>query len=232
MDSPTYVLGITPSQPNQVKHLFELGVGMPNELLEHPPTFRYAGWSLETLDRAKIVGGECLELRNGDRKVLRLHEDGTLAINGAIDDNFLAWGDRRPDQAVHIHALAIIEFTTGFVYLYNSLIPTLASKPDHLRFHIEIVNGKIDGKLLRIVPFEINTVGFLFKDGKRELSSENPTYSGTVSLDEFTADLDKIAFEIVSRLFLFFGVPANSIPYTIERDGIRRVDVARISAMK
>lgn len=231
MKTPTYILALTPDQPNRVKRLFEFGEGMPNKVLEEPGAFRYAGWNMETRDQAHIVEGKCVELNNGDRKKLRLYEDGTFAVTGAIDSNFLAWGDRTPEEAVRIHALAIIEFTTAFVYLYQRLMPYLENAPANLAFHVEITSGKVNNQYLRIVPYAINTYGFMFRDDAGFLTEENPTHTGIITANDVLTDPDRAAYEIVRRLFLFFSIAENKIPYTVDKDGVRRIDVGKIKTI-
>jgi hypothetical protein len=229
-----YIIAFRPAQPNQVKNIFELATGRVSEVLEKPGSFRDAGWDLQTLDQAQIANGEYLELNNGPRKRIRLYEDGTLVVRGAIDSWFLGWGkiDDDFEDNPRVHALAIIEFTAAAVHLYKRILPFLATKPEQVSFHVEISGGKVGDKFIYIVPFKVNTVGWTFSDNQSPLSKENPKFDGVVSADEIDKDPNRVGFEILQRLFLFFGVAANKIPYTNDADGVRRIDIAAIRAIR
>ena len=228
-----YIIAIGSTQPNQVKNIVELEPGRVSEVLEQPGSFRYAGWDLQTADQARIENGEYLELNNGARNRIRLYEDGTLVVREAIDSWFLGWGkidDKFPDDP-QVHALAIIEFTAAAVHLYGRILPFLAKNPEQLAFHIEINGGKVGEKCMYVVPFKVSTVGWTFSENQSALTKGNPKFDGVVSADDLEKDPDRFGFEILQRLFLFFSVPANKIPYTNETDGIRRIDIAEIRAI-
>jgi hypothetical protein len=234
MATATYVLSLTPRQPTQVRNLFQLGAGHVSEVLERPAPLRWAGWDMTTLDQAHIVNGECLELNNGPRKTIRLFEDGTLLVQGAIDGDFLGWGTRESgfENDPRVHALATIEFTTTFVRLYGAIIPFLENKPAELNYHLEIRNGKVNDKYLYLLPFPVNSIGYMFRDEPASLTTDNPQYDGVISAKEVLEDPDRSAFRLTERLFLFFGIATNKIPYTREESGVFRVDTDKIKNVK
>src|SRR2546425_9877749 len=99
MSSPVYLISATPLEPSMLKNFFDSTRGSLMDALSNPPGFRYAGWDLQTLDRARIVDGEYLEVSNGDRKRIQLYEDGTLLAKASAGPDFLAWGRDSPDFA-------------------------------------------------------------------------------------------------------------------------------------
>jgi len=100
-------------QPNKIVDIFA-GNSPVVQLVEKPPSFRHAGWDLQTLDRAKPIAGEYLQAANGDRKVLRVFRDGQIIAAG--DSNFFGHGvNKDPDQPFALNGLAIAEFITNFV---------------------------------------------------------------------------------------------------------------------
>lgn len=233
MADSLFIIAITPTERTQLNGLFQFGEGSVSSVLEKPGSFRYAGWDLQTLDHTRIVNGEFVEVGAGARKVLRLYEDGTLIVRGIIDENFLGWGTREETFAANprVHALAVIEFTTAAVHLYKQILPFLNPQPIQLSYHLEITNGKIDGRFLYIVPHRVNTIGWAFGETKFSLEKENPQYNGIISAEEVKQETDKAAYELVHRLFLLFGVPTGQVPYTIDEGGTRRVNVAEIQAI-
>lgn len=231
MTDAVYIIALTPDAPVRVRDLFHIGPEFVSQVLERPPVLREYGWDLRTLDQAHIVGGEYLELRNGPRKTLQLYEDGTLVARGVIDADFLAWGRTEKTLAddPRVHTLAIIEFTTAFVSTYRDIIKFLDKKPTALRYHIEIANGKIGDRFLYIVPWPVNSLGWLVPRELHALTDPNPQADGVIDANEVLIDPAAAALQIVERLFLFFGVASNSVPYTVVEDGRRRIDVKKIA---
>src|SRR4051812_2011724 len=124
MPNPTYIVSGAPAEPNRLKNLFASGPETIASVLERPPVFRYAGWSLETLDQAHIVGGEYLEVKNGPRKTIRVFEDGTVLLRADAGPDFLGWGrdEITFPKSPQLHSLAAIEVTTLFVHFYATLL--------------------------------------------------------------------------------------------------------------
>jgi len=232
MGEPRYILAMTPEQPNRVKGLFHEGPGTVAEVLEQPGSFRYAGWDLQTLDQAHIENGEYLELNNGARKRLRLYEDGTLIVRGSVDEDFLGWAPMDHDFQNHprVHSLAITEFTAAFVYLYKRILAFLEPDTKQINFHIEIADGKVGDRMLYITPYAVDTRGWYVSEGKYPLKKESIVYDGVFSTQDLREDPDRIAFLLIERLFLFFGVPSNKVPYTTEVEGNRKVSIAQIAS--
>jgi len=233
--TPTYILAAVPEQPNRVRNLFHLGPepSFVSGVLENPGSFRYAGWDLQTLDQAHIRNGEYLELRNGPRKTLRLYEDGTFLVRGEINGDFLGWAVREGfEKNPRVHSLAMIEFTTAFTYLYCRILPFLEYGPKHIRFHIEIANGKVGDRFLYLIPSPVNSIGWMTGDDKYALTKENPMQDEIVATDDLRNDPGSVAFRLTERLFLFFDVAGNNIPYTVEKEGVRRVNVEQIKSIR
>jgi hypothetical protein len=221
-----YILSMTPEEPNRIKDLFREGPYTVGRLLERPPSLRSYGWDLQTLDQAHIENGEYLELNNGTRKTLRLYEDGTFIVRGSIDESFLGWARRDDEFSKYpqVHPIAIIEFTTEFVRLYGQIVQFFEAPPERVRSHVEIAHGKVGDRFLSVVPG-----GWVMGGEPYQLKQENPQYGGSLVTRDLLTDPQRIACELVDRLFLFFSVPVNRVPYTFEQDGVRRVDVERIA---
>jgi hypothetical protein len=217
---------MTPEKPNRIKDLFREGPNTVARLLESPTSLRSYGWDLQTRDQAHIENGEYLELNHATRKTLRLYEDGTFLVRGSIDESFLGWARRDEEFSTfpQVHPIAIIEFTTEFVRLYGQIVPFFEAPPERLLSHVEIAHGKIGDRFLSVVP-----AGWIMGGEPYQLKQENPQYSGSLLTRDLLTDPQRIACELVDRLFLFFSVPVNRVPYTFEQDGVRRVDVEKIA---
>ena len=217
---------MAPESPNRIKDLFRNGPNTVASLLERPTSLRSYGWDLQTKDQAHIENGEYLELNNGARKRLRLYEDGTFIVRGSVDESFLGWArqDSEFSKYPQVHPIAIIEFTMEFVRLYQLIISYLETRPDRFRSHLEIAHGKVANRFLSVV-----LGGWVLGGAPYQLKKENPQHTGSVTTHDLLTDPQRVACEMVDRLFLFFSVPVNQIPYTFEQDGIRRVDVEKIA---
>ena len=165
MPNPSYILIASPTQPNRLKNVFASGPETIASTLERPPVFRYAGWSLETLDQARIVGGEFLEVKNGPRKTIRIFEDGTLLFRGDAGPDFLGWGRDEVTfpESPQLHSLAAIEVTTLFLYFYATLIPHFERPVSDIRFVLKLTDAKIGEKFMHIVPYPVNSVRWHFR---------------------------------------------------------------------
>lgn len=88
--TPLLILAAAPGQKSRFKSFFD--PDGPGQLLKDPGGLRYAGWDMQTLDQPRIVRGEYLEVRNGDRKQLQLFRDGVFIARLRADDSLLARG--------------------------------------------------------------------------------------------------------------------------------------------
>src|SRR5688572_29821668 len=98
--------------------------GPLKQLLERPGALRDTGWTMETLDHAKIIRGEYLEVALGDRLTVQLYEDGMLLAKAKADADFLAWGSGRlnVEDKPRMNPLALVEFTHSFVNVYRRVL--------------------------------------------------------------------------------------------------------------
>lgn len=230
MGAPTYVLSAIPLATTRFPDLFESGPESIMTLLEAPPAFRPHGWDLGTGGQARIVGGQYLEVASGNRKVIQLFEDGTLLLKAAAD-SFLAW-PRDPDQfkeRPRLNTLGIIELTTVFVHFYKRLLSRLEHDPGRLRFRIEMVDASVEGKKLYVVPYPVLSIGWQFEDERYPIAEDHMRKDIEATTGELQQDPDHFAYRLVERLFLFFEVPINKIPYVKQEDEVRRIDIASFS---
>jgi hypothetical protein len=184
--------------------------------------------------QAKIVHGEFLEIMDGTRKAIRVYEDGSLVVRASVDPNFLAWGslDNPTRPQVYMHALASIEFTTAVVYLYKEVVMRLDPQPSELTCSIQLRNTKTDGELLHVVPYKLNSYGWVFRNDAGAVDGENVEKAFTLKTAELLSDPDAAAFRLVERLFLFFGIGPDRVPYALGEADVRRIDVSEIQKIR
>jgi len=151
-ENPTFIYAMTPRGDSSFKNFFETGPVM--ELLENPGELRYAGWDLKTRDRARIVKGEYLEVKSGERKLIRLYEDGSLIVRAGAGADFLGWGrgDAEFGQKPRLNPVAVIEFTYNFANLCGRLVKLLEPIPKAVVLRIDIRNAFLQNSRLYMIP--------------------------------------------------------------------------------
>lgn len=192
-------------QPNVIGNLFAGKDSPITNLIENPPHFRYAGWDLQTLDQAKPVAGEFLQVVNGDRKILRVYRDGQIVFAGA--QSFIGFGVNKEDQVnFFVNALAIAEIIANFVNFTQELSKHLSDLPSSVSFKVQFFNPNKEN---------VDLIG---------VSRENPFHDpiGSLQLDtaerEILVDFDnfkpeKVAYLILAEFFYFFGISEDKFWY-------------------
>lgn len=229
--TPIFVFVARPAQKVKLTDLFE--DGPVRKLLEHPGELRYAGWDLQTLDRARIVKGEYLEVTLADRKVVRLYEDGMLFARVPADETFLGWAasdDKKPfAEQPRLNPLSLIEFTYNFVDLSRRVTEHCHPAPQRHKLLVSIRNATMGGKKLYMNPYGLETWARLTDQDHYEA----PEDSGDVEIEIDTATLveqpARAAYLLVEKIYLWFGVPTNEIPYTTGSGDSKALDVELIS---
>lgn len=193
--------------------------------LAHPPVLRYAGWDIETGDTAKIIEGEYLELKNGDRKVIRLYREGTMILVASADADFLMWGNNYGEKQ-KINPLALIEVIYSFVRAYFEIVvPDLYPAPTHLAFEIGLRNTHLQDQKSKLAPHALNTAGQMF----REKEAPKNNWMLGISIPVKDSSVDKVAYRIVQEAYHWFGFSDEEIPYsTKDEKGDGIIDTASI----
>ncbi len=212
-----------PSQPSQLKTIFLTTDGSIRKHLENPPTLRYGGWSIETLDQARIMRGEMIRVTNGDRKVVDLYRDGALVFAGLADHRFLAWHNEHKQK---INPAAIIEIIYGFVQFYKLVLEDFKQPPQGFILRVDFKNLHLDGVKSYLVPYQLNSIAQTFDDGKMDAPDNEGVREITFSTENF--DSGAIAYDIVKEVYLWFGIEENKIPYTKEENGLKVIDAEAI----
>jgi hypothetical protein len=198
-------------------------------LVQEPGELRYAGWSLRTLDRARIVRGEYLEVSNGDRKLLNLYEDGTFIAKAAADESFLGWGtqgDAEFAASPRLNPLAVIEFTYSFVDLYARLVREMDPRPTAVQLLIQLKDAwftENNSSKLYLTPYGVDSYSWRFNDERHEAPEADMIREIDVSADDL-ADAGAVAYRLVERLYTWFGLSVDKIPYASSRGNRRVID--------
>jgi hypothetical protein len=229
---PLLYLGAAPTQVAHVPTLTQPhGV---RDVLENPPHSRYSGFNLLTLDRASLVTGDSLRVSNGDRKHVELRGDATL-IAIAMFDEFLGWGRRDFMADPKANSVAVVEFTHDFVLSYEAILSDYVEPiPENVRFQIG-VRGALytaDGIEHRVYlppgPIRDFDLGY----GHRFAPEES--FSGNLEIatgaERPLLDVESVAYQLVRRLYNWFGHTDDAIPYTAA--GAERLEIQQIKDLR
>jgi hypothetical protein len=216
----------------KLKSLFTNEEGSIKRKLEDPPLnagkIRYAGWSLETLDRGRIIEGQFVRVQNGGRKTVDLYEDGTLIFFGLADENFLAHAS---EDGLRINPIALIELIYNFISFYQEVINDLSIKPSIISIEFKLFNMHLGNKKSYLIEGSIDD---MFPSSRKYEAPAN-NYSFEVPIDFKVEDFEartiaKIAYEVVEKIYLWFGVPLDTgnIPYIKIENSVASIDIEKI----
>jgi hypothetical protein len=223
---------MTPEGNPSFKNFFE--TGPIKELLEHPGELRYAGWDLNTRAQARIVRGEFLEVKSGGRKLIRLYEDGTLIAKVVADHTFLGWahGEGEFEDHPRLNPVALLEFTFNFLNLAQQFFRLLDNPPRSVGLRVEIRNAFLRSSELYVIPYGTGTYEWLFDDDRYKAPENSMVREITVSAEELTSRPEFAAYTLAERIYTWFGVPSEKIPYASIEDGRKFIDVVKIKNVK
>jgi hypothetical protein len=227
LDERVMVVVIYPDSPGQLKTIFLTDQQSIRAKLENPPVLRYAGWDIETGERAQIVRGALVRIgRPGARKLLELHRDGTLLFAAPADDNFLAWGASNGRQ--RINSLALIESIYSVCRFYELVLSDLEVSPETVAVRVHMRNLHKNGIRTYLVPWAPGTYSFMLDDNRREAPKDEVTMEALFTAANF--DAGAAAYGIVREIYLWFGFEEDKIPYAKEESGRTVIDTAAIIA--
>lgn len=97
IDAPSYVIAATVPNGNRVREFHSASPTAVRHLLRNAGELRHAGFDLGIDEPAQRGPDGSLETVQGQRKRLRLFQDGTLIFYALADDSFLGWA-RSPES--------------------------------------------------------------------------------------------------------------------------------------
>jgi hypothetical protein len=227
-NNPHFVYAMVPRGASSFKNFFE--AGPIHELLEKPGELRYACWDLNTRDQAKIVKGEFLELKSGERKLIRLYEDGSLIVRADASESFLGWGRGEVEfkQKPRLNPVAVVEFTYNFVNLCAKLVKFLEPNPKSVGIRVEIRNAFFENSKLYMIPYGTGTYAWLFDDEQYKAPESSMVREIDVSIDELASRPGTVAYSLAEKIYTWFGISTEKIPYVSAEGDKKFVDPQKI----
>jgi hypothetical protein len=233
LPKPYYILSVHPTKYCKIKDIFSSQNNSIVKKFQNPGGIRSMGWDLVTNDFPRLEQGEYWEV-GGGRKLIRLYEDGTLILRVLANQDFLGWGQYENYFKINpkINSLALIEITYNFVNFYEMLLPHFDREIEEFKYQCELTNTVLENKKkLYLLPGMVKE-RYFGDDGK-----EAPTQIMKIKLIKGKSDLNKkaayITFEIIRKIYLWFGLTEDVIPYTtIDEDNKKYIDVNSISKIR
>lgn len=217
-ERPAYTLVATPIAPVSVPELFSAQRSKLVEVLESPPELRYGGFDIGVGVRMAIVEGKLRRaLHVESHRNLELWKDGVLIFVAPADENFLCWGQRPPPPLI-INPIALLES----VYLFCLLTQQVQQHTDPRNCGIKMtikVQGMDERFVMRagvVGSFGWNFGGSAHGAPKASVSAEE-SWPGPV-------EPAILAFRVARKLYEWFGLAHDQIPYTTGEGEERRLD--------
>ncbi|MEW6711142.1 MAG: ATP-binding protein [Candidatus Riflebacteria bacterium] len=162
--TPVLVLSCSPLQPIFIKEFFVTKDPSAYSLIRNPQKTRHAGWDVTTLDNPKIIKGECWSVSNGERKLLRVYEDGSVVFAGAADGSFLGWGKNAAEfeRKPRLNPVALIELTYNFVVFVKDLQGFIDKPSKELHFQLSLANLWLEETKIYLLPGNIKSMEYQF----------------------------------------------------------------------
>lgn len=214
--------------PNEIIDIFSREAGSAMSLLEKPPFLRALGWNLETLDRAEMVGGEYIQVTNGDRKIIRLFRDGNIVFGASTDEDFLGHATTSRGHEGAINALAVTEVITEFIIFCEVLRVHLKTPPNFILVKMSLFNPKKEKKQ---IMFSISEAGMRWPTVEGTFQDENRQILKKFSIGESGIDYLKVSYQMVAEFFYFFGVSEDKFMYTKTNGAEKEIDTEMIKRM-
>lgn len=231
---PLYILAVAPHEPAKLR-LFESGAGSISDLLMIESGFRYAGWDLSTGKEPKIIKGEYLEAKIEGMKNINLYEDGRFICWVTAGPNFLAWplSEDEFNKKPRLNPMAIVEVTYNFVNFYKKLIPFFIKTPEKFRFVVQLKNAFLTQDTeLYLIPGGLQSIEWLINRVQYVAPENDMDKYEDVDIMGLKQNEGHVAYLLVEKLYLWFGIGKNLIPYISGEKGKEIIDVEKIKTNK
>jgi len=219
-DRPAYVLTAWPIAPVQIPHLFASKSSRVVKLLESPPTLRTAGFEIDAGGRAEIVEGKLMRAAypEGNRD-LELWRDGSLFFVAPADQEFLCWS-RRPPPPLVINPVVLLES----IYLFCELVSAIQDEmvPQDCGMVVGLELHGVAEKPLHLKGGELGNFG------SRVSVAPQTRYRADEQWVSGKINAAILAYRIATKVYEWFGIAHDQIPYAVGEGEARRVDTNAI----
>jgi hypothetical protein len=207
------ILSAMPSEHAELRTIFSDKPDSIRRRLENPPMLRPNGWGLRTGDQAKFIRGELVRVKSL-RSTIDLYRDGTLIFGGQVNREFLAWSD---ETDIRLHPLAFAEVVVNFARFYKLILSDFLTAPSRLEFRIDLRNMWLGNEKTRLPGGPVTSQWWELMAGPR-MEAPADTWSHKFLVPSKEYNPDRVAFQLIHELYIWFGHSEESIPYKKETE--------------
>ncbi len=222
-DTRTLVIIMRPVPRSELRSIFSDHPNSIRRAIENPPELRAHGWGIGTGGASRFVDGDFVETESY-RGVVNLYRDGELLVAARIGRDSLAWADKTDAR---LHPLAFVEFVTNTLQFFRLALADMRIEPQSLQIEIRLGNLFVDSNGTSLPAGPTNNVGWTH--GHK--SAPSAEWSRTITVDPSTYDPARTAFLLLREVYVWFGHPEESIPYTTLAGDEKVIDTAAITAI-
>lgn len=230
MARPTSVTAASVEQGNRVRRFHGTGGDTASAILADISRFRWGSFDVAIPDDVRAGPDRSLEIGGADRKLLRLHQDGTLLFRAAADQEFLGWGQKADEfrQFPGLNPVAVVEAHTSFVHVYRTVVKQLEKEPADVDFRVEIHNGLLKGGRLFLTKYYEGGISLIGNPKRYELQSDPAAAEISVAAEEVLGNPNRTAFRLVRAFASLFDMPEDDIPFTTDGPAGPEIDLDAI----
>lgn len=196
-----------PAEETQVSGLFD-ATGPAVDVLEHPPELRRNGFVLADAGPGSsvIVRGELRRRLYQGHVLLELWRDGVLIGVAPADEDFLLWASRGRNT---INPLVLAESGFVFVETAKRALQVMEPRPTEMWFeiHLSFLPG---ASMPTLAPGPLASMRW--QVGAGAAAAPASAFDAAVRHSSET-ETGVIALDLVSRIYNWFGLPTNTVPY-------------------
>jgi hypothetical protein len=230
MPTPYYVLAASVPPGNRVKGFHQDDGHAPCRILDRVESFRATGFDVSTGDYSKMVDDHW-EVRNGDRKLLELYQDGTLLFRVRADEAFLGWGGQNLGVRGWINPVAAVESHASFVHLYRGLIPHLAREPQTVRFSL-VLRDAVQGNIrLFLTPYYSLGIENVHEPRRYYVHSADASSELVSSPSAIDDTPNLVAYQLLKHFYELFDAEPSLIPFVTTSPQPIQIDLAAIRSI-
>lgn len=233
MKIPYYTIAALPTTKTRLRNFFADEGDGPGWLLTASPRFRTAGFDLSTSGYGTLVDGQYWESSSGDRKRVRLYQDGTFIFRARADSGFLGWGQSPEDfaQLPALNPVAVVEVHAAFCTIYSLLLQHLSSPSPQIRVELAFANAVIGTAPLRLPKYYPGGIRSVFSPKSYQISSIDAADSTLLEFEKVRQSPNGAAYDLLVKFYNLFDADPDLIPFTTVSEFGPEVDLRQLKAL-
>ncbi|MBS4027456.1 MAG: putative DNA binding domain-containing protein [Ignavibacteriales bacterium] len=217
----SFSLSAFPIPLSEIPDFFKPTPNKITNIIEKPPFLRENGWNLPS-GKSKISKGKSFQISYGGYRIVEFYSDGNLVFSCCVDENYLCFSFGE----LQINTAALTESTYLFSSLFNNFLTSLTSTPSQIGITIHFQNLHKDNKETFIVPSEANNILGRAPLSHQKFNAPEDEFTRIIKFDCKNFLPEKIGYQILKEIYLWFGIEEDSIPYTNRNEGT--IDINKI----